>query len=124
MAKGTSALELMKIEQASKMAAVRRRFKTQGLQNTLVRKGAVFGTAALYGTLNRFDVPVTIGGFPWKLAVNALALTGEGMTKGGWQAMFAGVSDSTTAIYVERSISENTLIVGEDRNYDADDAEV
>lgn len=114
-----SAIEVAKKEASMKMAAQSRRFKTKGLENTLIRKGAVFGTAAIYGTLNRFDVPVAIGGFPWKLGINALALLGEGMTSGRMQATFAGISDATTAIYVERSITENTLIVGE--GYDDDE---
>ena len=105
-------LELAKREHSSRLAAANRRNKMSNFDNTLVRKGAVVGTAAIYGTLNRMDVPVAIGGFPWKLAVNALALLVEGTTSGRLQAAAGGVSDATTAIFTERAISENTLIVG------------
>ena len=96
-----------------RIAAARRRTQTENLQRTLVRKAGVIGTAATFGGLNRAGVPVTIGGFPWKLAVSTVANLGEAMTGGNVQAVFAGVADATTAIYIERSISTDTVIAGE-----------
>lgn len=110
-----SELDVVKAEHSQRMAAANRRYKMENFKHTLVRKGAIVGTAAVYGTLNRLDVPVAIGGFPWKLAVSALALVVEGTTSGMLQATAAGISDSTTAIFTERAISENTLIVGQGR---------
>ncbi len=108
-----SALELLKREHAEKIRAANRRAKEQHFSNTLVRKGAGMAAATAIGTLNRFDVPVTVGSwFPWKLAVSAVALTVEALTKGKVQAAAAGVTETVNAIYLERSISENTLIVG------------
>jgi len=57
---------------------------------------------------------VSMGGFPWKLGVEALALLGEGMSKGALQAIMAGIADGTLAIYVERSISTDTIIAGDE----------
>ena len=113
-----SELELVKREHSQRMAAANRRFKMANFQNTLVRKGAIVGTAAVYGTLNRLDVPVAIGNFPWKLAVSGVSLVVEGMSSGFLQATAAGISDATTAIFTERAISENTLIVGQGGNAD------
>ena len=107
-----SELDLVKAEHSQRMAAANRRNKMDNFKQTLVRKGAIVSTAAVYGTLNRMDVPVAIGGFPWKLAVSGIALVVEGMSSGMLQATAAGISDATTAIFTERAISENTLIVG------------
>ena len=120
MANGTSAIELMKKEASQKIANANRRAREKGLENTLVHKGALLTTAALYGSLNRMDVPIEIGGFPWKLGVTGLALLAEGMTKGTTQAVAGGVADATLAIYIERSISTNTLVAGDD-DWDDDD---
>lgn len=106
-------LELAKREHSSRLAAANRRNKMNNFENTLVRKGAVIGTAAVFGTMNRMDVPVTLAGIPWKLFVNAGALLVEGLTSGKLQAAAGGISDATTAIFTERAISENTLIVGQ-----------
>lgn len=108
-----SELELLKRENAEKLRNANRRAKQNQFENTLVRKGAGMGTAAIIGTLNRFDVPVTVGSwFPWKLAVSAGALTVEALSKGKVQAAAAGIGEAVNSIYVERSITENTLIVG------------
>lgn len=117
-------LELAKRDHAARMAATNRRNKMRNFENTLVRKGAVIGTAAVFGTLNRMDVPVTIGGIPWKLFVNAGALIVEGTTSGKLQAAAGGISDATTAIFTERAISENTLIVGQGSGGGDDGGEV
>lgn len=107
-----AALELLKKEHAAARAAATRREKMRGYEQMFVRKGAGVLTAATFGTLNRLDVSVSVGWFPWKLAVSALALAVEGTTSGKVQAAAAGVGEATNAIYIERSISENTLIVG------------
>jgi hypothetical protein len=108
-----AALELLKREHAASRAAATRREKMRGYESMFIRKGAGILTAATFGTLNRLDVSVSVGWFPWKLAVSAIALAVEGTTSGKVQAAAAGVGEATNAIYVERSISENTLIVGE-----------
>ena len=108
-----AALELLKREHAANRAAATRREKMRGYESMFVRKGAGILTAATFGTLNRLDVSVSVGWFPWKLAVSALALAVEGTTSGKVQAAAAGVGEATNAIYIERAISENTLIVGE-----------
>lgn len=113
-------IELAKKEASQRIAAANRRHKEKMLQAAIVRKGTNVSTAALYGTLNRFGVPVTLGGFPWKLGVWTISTIGEALTKGNWQAALAGVSDSTQAIYVERSISTGTVIAG---NADEDDGD-
>ena len=107
-------MDLQTADYRNRLAAARRRTTANQLERTLVRKGSVLSTAATYGVLNRVGVPVDVGGFPWKIAVEALALAGEGMTKGNIQAVFGGIADATAAVYVERSISMNTLIAGED----------
>ena len=108
-----AAIELAKKEASSKIQAANRRAKSQRLEATLVRKGVGLSTAALYGTLNRMGVPIAIGGFPWKLGVGALATLAEGLTKGTTNSVMSGIADATMAIYIERSISKNTLIAGE-----------
>ena len=109
----SSALESLRRDNAAKLSAATRRYKTQKLEAMFYRKGAGLLTAATFGTLNRLDVSVSVGWFPWKLAVSGLALAVEASTGGKLQAAAAGVNEATTAIYVERSISENTLIVGQ-----------
>ena len=109
-----TAIEQVKIEARAKMTAANARIKTKTLERTLVRKGSLLVSSAVYGTLNRMDIPISIAGFPWKLGVGALALLGEGMSKGNLQAVLGGVADSTMAIYVERSISTNNLVAGDD----------
>lgn len=108
-----AALEALKKENSNSRAAQSRREKMRGYEAMFVRKGAGILTAATFGTLNRLDVSVSVGWFPWKLAVSALALAVEGTTGGKVQAAAAGIGEATNAIYIERSISENTLIVGQ-----------
>lgn len=117
-----TAIEQVKAEARSKITAANQRAKSKGLERTLVRKGSLLVSSAVYGTLNRMEVPIAIAGFPWKLGVGALALLGEGMSKGNLQAVLGGVADSTMAIYVERSISTNNLVAGEgDVGWDDDE---
>ncbi len=113
--------ELEKRDVNARIAAARRRAQSQALERTLVHKGTLITSAALYGTLNRMNVPIAVAGFPWKLGVGALALLGEGLSRGNMQAVMSGVADATMAIYVERSITTDTLIAGEHDDYDDDD---
>ncbi len=115
-----TAIEQVKQEARAKMTAANARIKTKTLERTLVRKGSLLVSSAVYGTLNRMDIPISIAGFPWKLGVGALALLGEGMSKGNLQAVLGGVADSTMAIYVERSISTNNLVAGDDVGWEDD----
>lgn len=108
----SSAIALMQAEARTRIASAQRRARTSSLENALVRKAAGVTAAALYGTFNRMAVPVALGGFPWKLGVIALAQLGEGLTRGSMQAALAGIADATTAIYVERSITTDTLVAG------------
>jgi hypothetical protein len=108
-----SAIEQIKAESRAKITAANQRQKSKTLERTLVRKGSLLVSSAIYGTMNRMDVPVALAGFPWKLGVGAIALLGEGMSKGNLQAVLGGVADSTMAIYVERSISTNNLVAGD-----------
>ena len=110
-----AALELLKKDHASKSAAAGRRAKMARLEAMFYRKGAGMLTAATFGTLNRLDVSVSVGWFPWKLAVTTAALAVEASTGGKIQATAAGIGEATNAIYIERAISENTLIVGAGR---------
>lgn len=114
-------IEQVKAEGRQRLANARRRMEQRNMEQTLVRKGTLLASAAGYGTLNRLGVPVSIGGFPWKIGVATLALLGEGLTKGNTQAVMAGLADSTLAIYVERSISTNTLIAGGEGDYEDED---
>lgn len=119
--------ELAKQETRNRIASLTRRYKTKNLESALVRKATVISTAALYGALNRMDIPVTVAGIPWKLIIGPAAMLVEGLSKGALQAGAAGVADATLAIWVERSISTDTIIAGEpdDDDDDADaDAEV
>lgn len=113
-----SELELLKKDASNRVAAATRRYKTQTLQAMFVRKGSGISTSALYGALNRMGIPVTIGGFPWKIGVATIALLTEGLTKGAPQAIAAGVGDATTYIYIERAISTDTIIAGHDDDDD------
>jgi len=108
-----AALELLKKDHSAKVAAMNRRTKADRMEAMFYRKGAGMITAATYGTLNRLDVSVSVGWFPWKLAVTALALGVEATTGGKLQAAAAGVGEATNAIYIKDAITENTLIVGE-----------
>jgi len=108
-----AALELLKKDHANRLAAVNRKTKSDRMEAMFYRKGAGMLTAATYGTLNRLDVSVSVGWFPWKLAVTALALGVEATTGGKVQAAAAGIGEATNAIYIKDSITENTLIVGE-----------
>lgn len=105
--------KLALLEAKQRIAAAHRRMRTKTLESALVRKGTGAVTAATLGTMNRLGVPVTIGGFPWKIALIAIAQLGEGLSRGAIQAAMAGVADATSAIYIERSISTKTLIAGE-----------
>jgi hypothetical protein len=107
-----SAIEQVRAEANARIASARRRQREATLTGALVRKSAGISTAALYGTLNRLNVPVSIGGFPWKIGVITLATLGEALSSGMMQSACAGVADATQAIYVERSISRNTLVAG------------
>lgn len=107
-----SAVALVKQEAAARIAAARRRVHTQSLQHTIVRKAGVLTTAAVYGTLHRFKISDSIGGFPWRLGVLTLAQIGEGVSRGAVQAIMAGIADASLAVYVERSIATDTLVAG------------
>jgi hypothetical protein len=109
-----AAIDAVKAEARGRMSAMSRRYRTKGLEAALVRKASLISSAGIYGTLNRLAVPVELAGFPWKIGVAALALLGEGMSRGALQSIMAGVADATLAIYVERSISTNTLVAGDD----------
>jgi len=109
-----SAIENLKKEQRQKMARFRDKLSVEQLENTLVRKTAVVATAGTYGTLNRLFVPNDVGGFPWKLAVLLMSQLGEGLSRGKLQAALGGIADSTMAVYIERSIANNTLISGQE----------
>lgn len=108
----SSKLAVAAMEARNRIASARRTQRTRSLEGALVRKATGVTAAALYGTLNRMQVPVTLGGFPWKLGIIALAQLGEGLSRGMAQAALAGIADATTAIYVERSISTDTMISG------------
>ena len=110
-------------EVSSRLAAYNRRLKVQNLENLVVRHASGIGTAALLGTLNRMQVRNDIAGFPVKLGIGAAALLGEGLTKGATQAALAGVAGASLAIYVERAVSQNTLVAG-DFDPDPDGAEL
>ena len=108
-----TAQEIVVAEYRNRMAAAKRTQKTRSMEHVMVRKSSGILSAALYGTLNRMAVPHTIGGFPWKLGVIAVAQLGEGLSKGNMQAAMAGLADATTAIYIERSITTATIVAGE-----------
>ena len=70
-------LELLKQDHKASVAAASRRFKTKTMEALWWRKGAGLTTAATIGTMNRFGVPVSIGGlFPCKPAVTIVAPPG------------------------------------------------
>lgn len=108
----TTSMELIKRDASNRIAAASRRNKTQGLERMLVRKASLVGAAGLYGALNRYNVPVDIGGFPYKLAVSTIANLTEAMTGGNLQAVAAGIADATTAIYIERAVTTGSVIAG------------
>lgn len=114
MASTASKLAVEKAKHRQSMANARRRAERSKIEDALIRKGTIMGTAGIYGTMNRFDVPVDLGGFPWKVAVAGLAWVGEAMSKGAVQSVMGGIGDATLAIYVERAITQKTLIAGED----------
>lgn len=105
-----SAIETVKAE--NRTALARQKEKTRRLQHTLVRKATLLTTAATIGTMNRYGVPVAVGGFPWKPLVALGATIAEATTKGNWQAGFGGVADATMVIYTERAISTNNVVAG------------
>jgi len=108
----SSQLKVAKAEASQRISNARKAARTKGYEHAIVAQAAGITTAALFGTLNRYKIPVTIGGFPWKLGLSALAMLGQAMTKGNVQAAMQGVSIATTAVYVERSISTDTLVAG------------
>lgn len=115
-------IEEVKKEGSRRAAAMRERWSREELQKSLIRKGTVFGTAAVLGTMNRLNVPIAIAGFPWKVAVAGVAMIVEATTKGPVQAVAGGIGDATMAVYIERSISTGSLIAGDDYvEYDGDD---
>jgi hypothetical protein len=109
-----SQLDLIKKDATARVAAANRRNKNNNMTAMFIRKGSLVSTSALYGTLNRFGVPITLGGFPWKIGIATISLLVEGLTKGAVQSIAAGVNDSTTAIYIERAISTGSVIAGDD----------
>ncbi len=108
-----SQLDLIKKDASARVAAANRRNKSANMTAMFIRKGSLVSMSALYGTLNRFGVPVTLGGFPVKIGIATVSLLVEGLSKGALQSIAAGVNDSTTAIYIERAISTGSVIAGE-----------
>lgn len=121
MASQASKLAVEKQKHRQSLANAKRRAEKRSMTDALVRKGAILSTAGVIGAMNRFDVPVEIGGFPWKVGVAGLAWIGEALTGGVAQSVFGGIGDGTLAIYVERAISTKTLIAGEDEDDDEDE---
>lgn len=106
------AMELVRIQNAARLATARRSTQRATMQHSLVRKATGITTAALLGTLKRVGVQDTVGGFPWKLGMITLAQLGEALSKGNMQAAMAGIADSGTAIYIDRAIVSGSLIAG------------
>ena len=112
----SSQLATVRAEASQRISNARKAARTKGYEHAIVAQASGITTAALFGTLNRYNIPPTIGGFPWKLGLSALAMLGQAMTKGNIQAALQGVSIATTAVYVERSISTDTLVAGNNNN--------
>jgi hypothetical protein len=84
------------------------------LEAGLARKAVVSMSAAGMGALQRHGTPNDIKGFPWKLGLWTVATVVEVIAKpGGYlQAVAAGVSDSTMAVYVHDAVAKGTLVAG------------
>lgn len=115
--------ELVKQETRNRIANITRRYKTKNLEHMMVRKATIITTAAIFGALNRMEVPLTVAGIPVKLIVAPAAMLVEGLSKGYLQAGAGGIADSTLAIYIERSISTDSIIAGEDDDDDDGDGD-
>jgi len=107
-------LEQLKKSSAQRIKNANSRVRQQRLEGALVRHGANIATAAAIGTMNRYGVPATVGGFPWKIGAGALALLGEATTGGAVQSALSGIASGMLAVYVERSITGGTLVAGGD----------
>lgn len=112
----------MSMSQQTAMALIQRARNVQQkhkahvrqFETTILRKAGVSLTAAAYGAMNRYAVPNNINGFPWKLGVWLGATLIEALSDSKIVTAFsAGVSDATMAVYMERSISNKTLVAGE-----------
>jgi hypothetical protein len=88
--------------------------QTKAIESALLRKSMNTLTAGGFGAMNRFAVPPTIKGFPWKLGVWTIATGIEAMARGYVQAAAAGISDSTMTIYLYDSITKGTVIAGDE----------
>ncbi len=89
---------------------------TKHLESALVRKSVGAMSSGIYGAMNRFGVPVTIKGFPWKLGVWVGATVMEALTRGMVQAASGAVSDNTMGIYIYDAVTKGTVIAGDDEN--------
>ena len=105
--------EAQEIVQRARVRDARLRQERRNFERALVRKTGVTLTAGVYGPMTRLGVPNVIMGFPWKLGTFVGATLVEALSSGYVQAFAAGVSDSTLAIYMDRSIVNKTLISGE-----------
>ncbi len=91
----------------------RHRMKMRRIEGAIVRKSVVTLSAAGYGALHRFGIKDDVKGFPWKMGVWIGATLVEALVSSPLvQNIAAGVSDSTMAVYTERSIATKSFVAG------------
>lgn len=93
---------------------LKRRHEMKVLEGALVRKAMVTTNAGVLGAMDKLGVPKGVKGFPWKLGWWVINTVGEAVTSGFVQQAFAGVSDSTLAIYTHGAIVGGSVVAGED----------
>jgi hypothetical protein len=92
----------------------RHRAHKAAMELGLVRKASVSLAAGAMGALKKHGTPNDIKGFPWKLALWTVSTGFELMGKGMLQAVAAGVSDSSMAIYVHDAVASGSLVAGDE----------
>lgn len=91
---------------------VKQRERERTMEGAFVRKGTVALAAGVYGAMDLYEVPKTVKGFPWKIAVWFVTTLTEAMTRGAVQQTAGGLSDSTLALYLHDAVANKTIIAG------------
>lgn len=114
MAKQMSATHALAIAQRAHSRDLRRKHRIRSFECALVRKATVSISAAGLGALKRHGVTDEVAGVPWKLPLWLLATLGEALSGSATlTSFFAGVSDTTMAVYMANAIGNKTFVAGD-----------
>lgn len=99
-------------EVLKRLASARRRAEESRTTATMVRGGAALVAGGAMGFAEKKGMPMVIGPVPTRAAIGALALLGEGMTKGMLSAALGGLANASLAVYGYEGAQKGTFIAG------------